>query len=105
MAAHAHQHSSRISLVGAIGVLAAFGLLVILEKTHHKDNPLFASDNERVGKVILSVFLAALMTVVSVVFAVHPMSRGNLRPLIWLVGVVVAWVVFATVFGFRGLLK
>lgn len=104
MAAHTQQHSSRISLIGAIGVAAAFGLLAILEKTHQA-NPLTASDNERVFKVMLSVLLATIMTVISVVFAVHPMSRGNLRPLIWLLGVVVAWVVFATVFDFRSLLK
>jgi hypothetical protein len=54
---------------------------------------------------MISVFLAAILTVVSVVCAVHPMSRGNLRPLIWLAGVVIAWVAFAFVFDFRGLLK
>jgi hypothetical protein len=45
------------------------------------------------------------MTVLSVVCAIHPISRGNLRPLIWLAGVVIAWTAFAVIFDFRGLLK
>src|SRR3954471_7037222 len=104
MPARTQQNGSRMSLAGAIGVGAAFAMLAILEMTHQKADPTLAGDNGRVGKVMISVFLAAILTVVSVVCAVHPMSRGNLRPLIWLAGVVIAWVAFAFVFDFRGLL-
>src|SRR5262245_25033110 len=105
MAAHTSQHSSRISLAGAIGVGAAFALLAILEKTHHEAEPMLAGDNARVVKVMLTVLLAAGMTVLSIVCAVHPISKGNLRPLVWLAVVVAAWVAFAVVFDFRGLRK
>jgi hypothetical protein len=106
MAADAHERSSsRVSLGGAIGVIAAFAVLVVLENTHQKSDPMLAGDNERVGKVMLSVFVAGIMTVVSFVFAVHPLSRGSLHPLVWLAGVAAAWAVFALVFDFRGLLK
>lgn len=105
MAAHTERRSSRISLGGAIGVIVSFALLVILEKTHHKADPFLAGDNDRVGKVMLSVFLAASMTVVSVVYAVHPLSRGTFRPLFWLAGIIIAWTLFGVLFDFRGLLK
>ena len=96
--------SVRVSLGGAIGFALALALLAVLEATHHKADAMIAADNVRIVKVMLSFFLAAIMSVVSVVYAILPVSKGNWRPLIWLAVVALGWVSLAAIFDFRSLL-
>jgi uncharacterized membrane protein len=97
--------SARVSLGGAIGFALALALLAVLEATHGKADPMIAADNERVAKVLLSVLLAAGASIVSVVYAVHPVLKGNWRPVIWLAAVAAGWVALAAIFDFRSLLR
>ena len=80
-------------------------MLIVFEKTHHTAETLFTRNNDRVSKVMLSVFFAAVMTALSVVYAAHPISKGNLRPFIWLAPIAVGCTVFVLIFDSRGLLK
>ena len=97
--------SAWVSLGGAIGFALALALLAVVEATHQKADPLIAGDNERVGKVMLSVLLAAGTSIISVVYAILPVSKGNWRPLIWLAGVAVGWIALAAIFDLRPLLR
>ena len=97
--------SARVSLGGASGFALALALLAVLEATHQKADSLIAGDNERVGKVMLSVLLAAGASVVSVVYAILPVLTGNWRPFIWLAGVAAGWVALAAIVDFRSLLR
>src|SRR6266446_3775843 len=94
-----------VSLGGAIGFALAVALLVVLEATHQKADPLIAGDNERVGKVMLSVLLAVGTSIISVVYAILPVSKGNWRPFIWLAVVAGGWVALAAIFDLRRLLQ
>jgi len=105
MAMRHENWSVRVSLGGAIGFALALALLAVLEATHQKADPLIAGDNERVGKVMLSVLLAAGAWIVSVGYAILPLSKGNWRPFIWLAGVAVGWVALAAIVDLRSLLR
>jgi uncharacterized membrane protein len=97
--------SVRVSLGGALGFALALALLAALEATHQKADAMVAGDNERVVKVMLSVLLAAVMSIVSVVYAILPVSKGNWRPLIWLAVVALGWITLVAVMDFRSLLR
>jgi hypothetical protein len=105
MTSDREKSSVRSSLVWALGSGLALAALALLEATHRKADPSIVGDNVRVLKVMLSVALAATMTVVSAICAVFPISKGDLRPLIWLLAVAAGWVVFGTFYDFRSLAK
>jgi hypothetical protein len=105
MTSDREKSSVRSSLAGAIGFGLALAALALLEATHRKADPSIAGDNVRVLKVMLSVALAATMTVVSVICAIFPISKGNLRPLIWLLAVAAGWVAFGVFYDIRSLAK
>jgi uncharacterized membrane protein len=94
-----------MSLGGAIGFVLATGLLIVLEMTHRRADPVMAADNERVLKVVLSVLVAAGMSIVSLVYALYPVSKGNLRPLVWLAMVAAGWLALVRLFDFRSLMR
>ncbi len=94
---HGHRQSILASIGAAVGVSIAFLILWVWESNHRPDS-LAAADNDRVGVWALSVAFAAVMSGMSLIFALRPILEGNLRPLIWLLIVFAGWVVFVAYF-------
>ncbi len=83
--------SRQASLTGAVGFVLAVLLLAVLEATHTKADPITIGDNERVGKLMLCVVLAAATSIVSLVTGVYPLTKGDWWPLAWLGPLVLGW--------------
>ena len=95
--------SYRISLFAALGFALAMLLLFLLELTHSPD-PLVAGHNARIAKVGSCVLLAAMASVICLVYAILPVCRGDLRVLAWLIPLGIGWLLFVTMYDWTSLL-
>ena len=74
--------------------MAALLLLMVLDRTHVKEDPQLAEDNARIVKVAACLDVAAGCCACSVIMAVRALLKCDLRPLLWLGPLLSGWAAF-----------
>ena len=80
------------SLLFALGYPATMALLWILLATHTPAETV--NDDPRTMKIVGCVLVAAISSVFSIFVAIYPIVKRDLRPLLWLIPLVIGWCLF-----------
>lgn len=89
-----HWRSLLASWITAALVVVLLAVWFALDAMDVNLNPTSHPDGARVGTAMVFVFLAAFASVASMISALFPLVRGDLRPLISLVVIACAWAAF-----------